>query len=144
MRVIMIFMFAFLVGCSEDNKVEQKKGNEQIKFSNINVGIVGDKSLPSVPNVNYNSVDLKSLDGNSEEIDALIIMKDSFSEADKDEYVDFYKGATYPIFFLGMEHSRMFAFTKEGISLDDATDDNVAYVQGFINVNKGRHGWKFF
>ena len=74
----------------------------------------------------------------------LIITPEAFPEADKDKYINLYETIEYPVLFFGMKYFQMFAFTTEGMTIETSQDDNVAYVEGFKNVDGDKEGIKIY
>jgi hypothetical protein len=139
--ILVMLSLTLLSGCSGDQTMKSIK----YEGRHLDIGIVGTSSLPKFKNVTYEKVDLKSLIHDTTQYDALIIMKDAFPEADKDEYVPFFNEIKYPVFFFGIEGFKLFAFTTKGMTMDMAKNENSAYVQGFKNETKGnRTQWGFY
>lgn len=139
MKKIMILLatLVILFGCSE-----MEKDIYQGEF--IEVGVVGSQSLPDIQNVQYKNVELSDVKGKKEEFDVLLITPEAFLDADKDKYINLYETIEYPVLFFGMKDFRMFAFTTEGMTIETSQDDNVAYVEGFKNVDGEKEGIKIY
>lgn len=135
-KVALIFLIVFLLlGCSkkqtvvsEEDPIKKYNGNE------LKIAVVGDKKFPKINKVTFIKKRLSDVVNNNEEsFDALIITKDAFKEADKNEYVSFYNSVRYPVFFYGTENLRAFAFTNKNITIEMEKRNNTPYVQGYIN-----------
>lgn len=137
--IVSLLTILMLVGCTSPTKQTDKKDLEEITYDGdqLSIGITGSESLPIINNVKYIPVSLESLKPHNKELDALIITKESFEEADKEEYVKFYNEVEYPVFFYGIDGFKLFAFTKENMNMENSRDDNSAFIQGFKH-NEGR------
>lgn len=141
-----LVILIFLSGCTPSKSHEYNHDNllEMYKGAPLEIGVVGSDDLPAVGNVIYDYIQLNEI-SNYEEFDALIIMPEAFTEADKNDYINFYNTVKYPIFFFGMQNLHMFAFTNENMTMETSKDDDeLAYVQGFKNVNGKKEGIQFY
>lgn len=148
MEKILVFFSVLMVlsGCSTNENMGFDNVNflEEYEGEPLEIGVVGSEHLPTLGNVYYDYTTLNETN-NDEEFDALIIMSEAFNEADNPEYINFYNTVNYPIFFFGMKNLHMFAFTNENMNVETSKDyDEVAYVQGFKNVNNEKEGIEFF
>lgn len=148
LKKIMFFLatLVMLFGCSDtdaSNEISRSRVIYQGPF--IEVGVAGSQqSLPNIENVQYKHVDLTDVNGIKEEFDVLIITPEAFPEADKDKYINLYESIEYPVLFFGMKDFKMFAFTTEGMTIENSKDDNVGYIEGFKNVNGEKEGIKVY
>lgn len=140
--IFSLLMLSLLFGCSNKEATEKLEYNGKY----LQIGIVGDfSSLPKFSNTMYESVDLDGLTTSEPEYDAIIVMKDAFPQADKEQYVSFFNEIAYPVFFFGIEGFKDFAFTTEGVTLNMAKDKNGAFVQGFKNSDsEERKSWNIY
>ncbi|WP_148630418.1 hypothetical protein [Bacillus sp. E214] len=109
----------------------------------LTIGVVGGNDFKESPKVIYENLTLEELSKNSKDdiLDALIIKKNAFEEADKDKYVSLYNSTKYPIFFYGTEDLQAFAFTDSGVTMDQVRVKNTAYVQGYLNLSGEKQHW---
>jgi hypothetical protein len=143
-KVALIFVIVFLLfGCSKKQSTESE--NDPIAKYNgsaLKIAVVGDKKFPKISKVTFIKKELKDLVTNNEEsFDAIIITKDAFKEADKDEYVSFFNSGRYPVFFYGTEDLRAFAFTNKNLTMKMEKRKNPPYVQGYINKDNKKTYW---
>lgn len=143
--IICLVVLVFLCGCSDTNDSNDNSLIKDVyRGSLLEVGVVGSKSLPNVENIQYKYVELSEVSGKKGEFDVLIITPEAFTEADKNKYITLYENIEYPVFFFGMKDFKMFAFTNESMTIEDSKDDNVAYVEGFKNIDGKKEGIKFY
>lgn len=145
----LLFVIFILVGCNNMERAEEKSAtnkDEELKYDgdHLTVGVTEDMNLPKIKNIQYKEVNLDSLTPDQEELDALIITKAFFNEADKNKYVNFYKEVKYPVFFVGIKGFKLFAFTTEDMNIENSKDDNSAYIQGFKNTNGEKEVFKVY
>lgn len=109
----------------------------------LTIGVVGDNDFKEAPQVIYENLTLEDLskDIKNDTLDALIIKKDAFEEADNDKYVSLFNSTKYPIFFYGTEDLQAFAFTDSGVTMGQVRVKNTAYVQGYLNSNGEKQHW---
>lgn len=144
----MVFLatLVMLFGCSDtDASNENSRSKVIYQGPFIEVGVAGSQqSLPDIENVQYKHVNLSDVNGKKEEFDVLIITPEAFTEADKDEYITLYETIEYPVLFFGMKDFSMFAFTAEGMTIENSKDENVAFIEGFKNVNGEKEGIRVY
>lgn len=143
--VLLGLVLLLLNGCinaENDNKNTEhpeaaKHSSHQLKYEGtpLKIAVAGNEKLAQFDNVSYQDRDLEYLSTNDEEsFDALIITKDAFQEADKEEYVEFFRKVKYPVFFIGTEKLSLSAFLEKGTTLEMAKVNQTAYVQGYKNT----------
>ncbi|MGF9975510.1 hypothetical protein [Viridibacillus arvi] len=133
---LLISMIIFLAACNV-NTVE----TEKIKMYNgrdLTIGVIGSAPDIKEKNIVFEKIDFNDLKNDVEKLsnnlDAIIIMKESLTEADDDRYVAAYHTLTIPTFF--MQSTKLHVpFTNEGIDYDKFPDvDSSNYATGFLSV----------
>ncbi|MCL6603742.1 MAG: hypothetical protein K6T94_12775 [Paenibacillus sp.] len=135
--ILFFFLSVVLVSCTN-----QKEAGPSIELSIgpsvlYEFAVVGNNKFEKIRNVIYIKKSLKEVIGKREEFDGLIILNDSFEEAAKKEYREFFKTIQYPVFFIGTENILTAVFHEDDLTLDDVKINGFGpYVAGFMRNNK--------
>ncbi|MFJ7668568.1 hypothetical protein ACIQXI_15830 [Lysinibacillus sp. NPDC097195] len=129
--LLFIAVWILLVGCS-NNDMKIYKGRD------LKIAVIG--AIPEVreENITFKKITLEDLQHNtdnlSNEVDAIMIMKEFLHEADDDQYVAAYRSLKIPIFF--MQSTKVHVpFVNEGVRYDDIIEvDPANFATGFLDL----------
>lgn len=143
MRWLVVFAILAMLLTACSNK------QEKIEYSgkHLTIGVVG-----KAPEINEEKVTFKEIPLNkltkktAKETDGVLVMKDQLAEASKEEYVDVFKEADVPFFFVESKMG-MAPFLEKNLKYDDTYTDegfDPQYVYGFhLTKEDVMHNWSF-
>ncbi|MBX9957938.1 hypothetical protein H7T43_24065 [Peribacillus simplex] len=144
--IFLLLSILIISGCvkSSESKEKQEVGTtNNYEGASLKIGVVGNEDkLPKFSNVSYQKRELNDLVNNQEEnFDALIITNEAFSEADKDQFVEYFNKVKYPVFFYEAKGISDDAFLEKGVTLESSKINSSAYIRGYVNKEKERVKW---
>ena len=144
--LILLLFSTILVSCSNQKEAISQPGTPSGPSIALKIAVIGTNQIAAIDNVNYVKTNLQNLveDENSE-FDGLIISRESFEEAAKKEYKDFFKNIKYPVFFLGAENILTAVFHEDELTLESVKIGGWgAYASGFVSVEDGYNEWALY
>ncbi|MCG7336728.1 hypothetical protein MHZ95_15785 [Sporosarcina sp. ACRSM] len=126
-KVYLLFIGLFLAGCSAHPAEETYQGRD------LTIGVIG--SVPSIKekNVVFEQITLDEME-KRQHLDAILIMKESLTEADQEQYVAVYRNLTIPVFFMQSTKAHV-PFTNDGVDYASFPDvDASSYATGFLST----------
>lgn len=138
-----IIIVLFIYNRLESEKYQPKELVTVTAGYSLIIAVVGNESeLPKFSSISYQKSELDNLVTNEEEnFDALIITKEAFSEADKDQFVEYFNKVKYPVFFYDAKGISDDAFLEKGVTLDSSKINSSAFIRGYLNKEKERVKW---
>ena len=138
-----IIIVLFIYNRLESEKYQPKELVTETAGYSLIIAVVGNESeLPKFSSVSYQKSELDNLVTKEEEnFDALIITKEAFSEADKDQFVEYFNKVKYPVFFYDAKGISDDAFLEKGVTLDSSKINSSAFIRGYLNKEKERVKW---
>ncbi|MGE1166493.1 hypothetical protein ACQJ0Y_25405 [Peribacillus simplex] len=138
-----IIIVLFIYNRLESVKYQPKELITVTAGYSLKIAVVGNESeFPYFSSISYHKRELDNLVTNEEEnFDALIITKEAFSEADKDQFVEDFNKVKYPVFFYEAKGISDDAFLEKGVTLDSSKINSSAYIRGYLNKEKERVKW---
>ncbi|HEY2493709.1 MAG TPA: hypothetical protein VGI33_12485 [Paenibacillus sp.] len=145
--LLLLLLFTILVSCSNQKEAISQHETPSGPSIALKIAILEETNqMAAIDNVTYVKINLQDLVGNeNQQYDGLIISKENFEEAAKQEYKDLFKNIKYPVFFLGAENILPAVFHEDGLTLEDIKLDNTgAYAAGFVSTEDGYTDWGFY
>ncbi|MGE8082157.1 hypothetical protein, partial [Peribacillus loiseleuriae] len=136
--LIFTLCFTNLIGCTKENgsgKLSKEQQQYEYTGETLKIAIVGnEKKLARFKNVSFHLRKLEELVNGEEPFDALIVTKEGFKEADKEEYVAFFNEVKYPVFFYGINGISDSAFLEKNRTIEQARINSETYIKGYVNT----------
>ncbi|MFC6038902.1 hypothetical protein ACFPYN_05465 [Paenisporosarcina macmurdoensis] len=130
---LLLGILLFLVGCNDDTANVQAYSGKNLK-----IGVIGETPEFGGEKVSFETITFDDLKNNtkkiSDDLDAILIMKESLAEADDDQYVTTYNTLKIPIFF--MQSTKLHVpFVNEGVDYDEFPEvQSSNYASGFLFI----------
>lgn len=144
--ILTMLSILFVIGCNNNKSVVSQGALYPLPSINLEIAVVGNNPYENIENVNYIQKNLKeiiAIENNT--FDGLIITKDYFPEAAKQEYKDFFSNITYPVFFIGTENLLTNVFHDNRLTLETAKIGGFgANVSGFVKINGKIQEWGLY
>ncbi|WP_019913899.1 hypothetical protein [Paenibacillus sp. HW567] len=136
----------FVIGCDNNKNIVSQAALYPLPSTQLEIAVVGDNPFEKIKNVNYAQKSLEEITAvENNTFDGLIITKEYFSEAVKQEYKDFFSNITYPVFFIGTENLLTNVFHDNRLTLETAKIGGFgANVSGFVKTNGKIQEWGLF
>ncbi|WP_028589886.1 hypothetical protein [Paenibacillus massiliensis] len=140
---VLTLLLVLLVGCDTDYEASQNNYRSNLDTGNLNIALVGDKGIKNIEGVNFVETNLQSLiQEKHTTYDGILIYRNSFQEAIKMEYKDFFRETEVPIFFIDAEDILVASFREKVYSLEEAKISwSGAYAAGFLSTEDGYKEW---
>ena len=159
---LIIFSIVLLTSCVTNDVVDEGGNKSSItespnavgkngpKFENydgtpLKIAVVGDEpKIKENELITFTQINFGDLqDINSNDYDAVFIMKEFLKKASESKYAELYKTTNLPFFFIQSE-KLTYAFTNEDSSYEKARRlSNLEYAVGYYSKEDGHLGWKY-
>ena len=143
--IFLLLSILIISGCVKNSESKEKQEGVTTKTEgySLKICVVGNENeLPEFSSIYYQKRELDNLVTNEEEnFDALIITKEAFSEADKDQFVEYFNKVKYPVFFYEAKGISEDAFLEKGVTLESSKINSSAFIRGYLNKEKERVKW---
>ena len=142
---IVIFALVILTVFSSCTMREDTVDSATYSGEALVIGVVGE-----IPAIRENQIDFKKIGMNALKnnqynftYDGILIMKEHFTEASKDEYASIYKKSSIPIFFIESKKSYI-PFITEGLSYESVSiSDELNYATGIFILGEEMKCWGY-
>ncbi|MHA6531678.1 hypothetical protein [Paenibacillus sp. BAC0078] len=144
--LILTTLSILFVGCDNNKEIESRTDLYEIPSIQLNIAVVGKNPFDKVKNINYVQKNLKDIIADkSIDFDGLIITKEHFVEAAKQENKDFFRNIPYPVFFIGTENLLTNVFHDDRLTLESVKIGGFgANVSGFVLTEGRIQEWGLF
>ncbi|AJS61170.1 hypothetical protein [Paenibacillus sp. IHBB 10380] len=144
--LLLLIFFTILVSCTNQKEAISEHETPSGPSIALKIAVIGTNHIAAIDNVNYVKTSLQDLvEDDNQQLDGLIISKESFEEAAQEEYRDFFKNIKYPVFFLGAENILTAVFHEDGLTLEDGKIGGTgAYASGFVSTEDGYKDWGLY